>query len=329
LIVNGTSIAQGILAFYIYREKIITPVSPRIEEIPLEQFDLSLAGMRIMNPYQISRLQDSMWLHGQLQPVVARMHEGRYQIIDGFKRYYIAMDLMIKTLDCQVLDIDLQQAKLLILSYNRPHQPMEVWEEAMVLEDLLRTHNLSQQSLSRLTGYSRSWVSRRLSLIGKIDDEVCSEIRMGTLTSSQARALIKLPRGNQMEVARVIIDLGLSSRQSDRLVDAFLKAEGKDQQRDILSYPGKVLWDYAPRLSECQHDSRLSSCGNDLMISIKKFLPPARTLFSWLGDPRIETLNETEKVIISPFLSEASGYAGKISKASGQLQIQSIKQDER
>jgi ParB family chromosome partitioning protein len=305
-------------------------VSPRIEEIPIEEFDLSLAGMRIMNPDWVCRVQDSMWLHGQLQPVIAREHEGKYQIIDGFKRVYVSMDLMIKTLQCQVLDIDLQQAKLLILSYNRPHQSMEVWEEAMVLEDLLKTHDLSQQSLSTLTGYSRSWVSRRLSLIGKIDEEVASEIRMGVITSSQARALIKLPRGNQMDVARVIVDLGLSSRQSDRLVDAFLKAEDEDKQRDILKHPEQILWDYPIDWPEDPYDSRLSSYGNDLMISIINFLHPARTLFLQLQDPRIEALNETEKVIITPFLGEASGYAEKLSGATGQLQIlKRAEQDER
>ncbi len=150
-------------------------VNIKIEDIPIEEFDLSLCGMRIMNPDCAFRVQDSMWLHGQLQPVVAREQEGRCQIIDGFKRVYAAMDLEIKTLRCQVLDIDLQQAKLLILSYNRPGQSMEVWEEAMILEDLIKTHDLSQQSLSRLTGYSRSWVSRRLSLISKIDEEVASD----------------------------------------------------------------------------------------------------------------------------------------------------------
>ena len=305
-------------------------MSPRIKAIPLEQFDLSLAGLRIMNPYWISRLQDSMWLHGQLQPVVVREHEGKYQIIDGLKRYYIAMELMIKTLQCQVLDIDLQQAKLLILSYNQHHQSMEAWEEAMVLEDLLKTHNMSQRNLSKLTGYSRSWVSRRLSLIGKIDEQVASEIRMGTITSSQARALIKLPRGNQMEVARVIVDLGLSSRQSDRLVDAFLKAEDGDQQHDILTCPGKILWDYAPHLPEYPYDGRLSSYGNDLIISIINLLHPARALFLQLQDPRIEALNETEKVIITPFLSEASAYAEKLTGATGQLQILKCEeQDER
>ena len=301
----------------------------RIEEIPIEEFDLSLCGMRIINPDWVLRVQNSIWLHGQLQPVVAREHEGKYQIIDGFKRYYISVDLEIKTLQCQVLDIDLQQAKLLILSYNRPHQSMEVWEEAMVLEDLLKTHDLSQQSLSRLTGYSRSWVSRRLSLISKIDEEVASEIRMGTLTSSQARALIKLPRGNQLEVARVITTFGLSSRLSDRLVNAFLEAEDEDQQRHILAHPEHILWDQTD-LPENPYDDRLSSYGNDLMHSIMNLYRPLRTMLSKLGDRRIGELNKSEKVIIAPFLLEVSGYAGKLSEANGQLQLHKQgEQDER
>ncbi len=301
----------------------------KIEDIPIEEFDLSLCGMRIIKPDCVLRVQNSIWLHGQLQPVVAREHEGRYQIIDGFKRYYISVDLEIKALQCQVLDIDLQQAKLLILSYNRPHQSMEVWEEAMVLEDLIKTHDLSQLSLSRLTGYSRSWVSRRLSLISKIDEEVASEIRMGIITSSQARALIKLPRGNQMEVARVITTFGLSSRLSNRLVDAYLEAEDKNQQRHILAQPERILWDQ-PDVPENPYDDRLSSYGNDLMHSIMNLYRPLRIMLSMLGDRRIGEFNESEKVIITPFLREVTGYAEQLSEATGQLQIHKQgAQDER
>jgi len=295
-------------------------VNPRIEDIPIEEFDLSLSGMRMMNPDWVFRVQNSMWLHGQLQPVVAREHEGRYQIIDGFKRYYISVDLEIKVLQCQVLDVDLQQAKLLILSYNHSHQSMEVWEEAMVLEDLIKTHDLSQQSLSRLTGYSRSWVSRRLSLISKIDEEVASEIKMGTLTSSQARALIRLPRGNQCDVARVITTYGLSSRLSDRLVSAYLEAEDEAQQQHILAQPEHILWDQ-PDLPENPYDSRLSCYGNELMHTIMNLLHPLHTLLSLLSDRGIDELAETEKVIISPFLREVSGYAKTLSEATGPLQI--------
>ena len=66
-------------------------MSPRIEEIPLAEFDLSLSEMRVMNMARILQVEKSMRLHGQLQPVVARVHGEGYQLIDGFKRYVYKM----------------------------------------------------------------------------------------------------------------------------------------------------------------------------------------------------------------------------------------------
>ena len=305
-------------------------MNPKIEEIPLEKFDLSLAGMRIINPRWVDRIQASMHINGQLQPVVARLHEGKYQVIDGIKRVYAAIELMMETLECYVLDVDLKQAKLLVLSYNRPHQSMEVWEEAMVLEDLLKRHNLNQQHLSKLTGYSRCWVSRRLSLISKIDDQVVSEIKMGVINSSQARALIKLPRGNQVEVARVITSLGLSSRQSDALVEAFLSAESEDRQRYLLSHPQVVFTDSEPELPCDIDDPRLGRYGNDLMKSGGYVLSTIKHLLSCLQEGRFDRLKKAEKIIITPEIKKVQNKAAKLIKAITHLQINKPpKQDER
>jgi ParB/RepB/Spo0J family partition protein len=277
--------------------------------------------MRIMNMTRILQVEKSMRLHGQLQPVVARVHEGGYQIIDGFKRFYAAEDLMMETLQCHLLEIDLTGAKVLLLSYNRAHQSMEAWEEAMVLQDLQKTHSMDQRSLSQLTGYSRSWVSRRLSLIGKMDEAVSSEIMMGTLTSSHARALTKLPRGNQGEVARVITGFALTSRQSDKLVEAFLKAGDENRQRYILSHPELILRQDLSPSEEEPYDARLSSYGNDLMQSMVYVIQSVQIMLSRLGDNRIGMLDETEKVIISPGFEKASGYAEKLKEAITHLQI--------
>ena len=292
-----------------------------IEEIPLSKFDLSLSGIRIMNHFRILQVEKLMRLHGQLQPVVAREYEGGYQLIDGLQRFYAAENLMMETLQCRILKIDLSQAKVLLLSYNRFHQSMEVWEEAVVLKDLLETHNLDQRRLAKLTGYSRSWVSRRLSLIGKMDEDISSEIMMGVLTGSHARALIKLPRGNQREVARAITTYGLTSRQSDTLVDAFLEAEDENRQRYVLTHPEKVLEKKEPEAEEDIYDARLSCYGNDLMKSMMYVIHSVPLLLSRLNDQRIGKLSETEKVIITPGFKKVSGYAEKLTEAIDNLQI--------
>ena len=67
---------------------------------------------------------------------------------------------------------------------------------------------------------------------------------------------MRLPRGNQMDMARVITTWSLSSRLSDRLVDAFLEAEDEQGQRYILAHPEYILWDQTD-LPEHPCDSRL------------------------------------------------------------------------
>ena len=295
-------------------------MNSRIEQISITEFDLSLSSMRLMNRDRIAGLEKSMKVHGQLQPVIARVHEGGVQMIDGFKRLYASETLLMDTLDCRLFEVDESQAKIMLLSYNRTSQSLEVWEEAVVLKDLLETHDLDQRQLAKLTGHSPSWVSRRLSLISKIDDQVASEIRMGSLTSSHARALMRLPRGNQIDVARVITTWHLSSRLSDRLVDAFLEADDEQQQRYILTDPEHIIWDQRD-LPEQPYDGRLSCYGNDLMHSIMNLFVALNNLHSLLSDRGMGELGECEMAIIHPFLMEAVGDAEKLTVKVKQLQI--------
>lgn len=301
----------------------------RIEAIPIEEFDMSLSSMRLMNLDHVAGLEKSMKVHGQLQPVIARIHEGGIQLIDGFKRLYAAETLLMDSLECRLFEVDEAQAKIMLMSYNWTNQSMEVWEEAMVLKSLLEGDDLEQRQLAKLTGRSPSWVSRRLSLISKVDEEVAAEIRMGAITSRHARALMRLPRGNQVAVARVISNFHLSSRSSEGLVTAFLEAEDADAQRQVLAHPEFILWDQTD-VPEHPYDNRLSSYGNDLMESTMNLLHPIYSLLQRLDDPQIEGLNEIEKVIITPFLQEVFDYAERLSKATMRIQIHKQgEQDER
>ena len=185
----------------------------------------------------------------------------------------------------------------------------------------MRTHSIDQSSLAELIGYSRSWVSRRLSLIGKMDEDVSSEIMMGTLTSSHARALTKLPRGNQGEVARVITTHHLTSRQSDVLAEAFLRAKNEDERRYVLSHPDQILRKDQEDQEEEPYDVRLSAYGNDLIKSIGYVIRSVQIILSRLGDHRTGMLNESEKVIITPSIGKVSAYADKLKEAISHLQI--------
>lgn len=294
---------------------------PRIDVIPTDSLDLSLSELRIMNVSRKEQIEQSMRLQGQLQPIIVRVHNEGYQVIDGFKRVSVAMDLMLVDMECYLVDVDDQEAKVLLLSYNRTNQSMEAWEEAMVLKSMLEGGDLEQRHLARLVDRSPSWVSRRLSLISKLDEEVASEIRMGTITSSHARALMRLPRGNQTALSRVISHFHLSSRLSERLVDAWLEAEDEDEQRVILAHPEHFLWNQ-PDLPDQPYDDRLSAYGNELMQEVMNIWPKLDIVRISLEDRRFGGLGHREQEIIYPFLIELNGLSEKIILLTSELQIE-------
>jgi ParB family chromosome partitioning protein len=297
-------------------------VHNQIKEIHIGEFDLSLGQMRVMNMGRILQVEKSMRLHGQLQPVVARVHEGGIQLIDGFKRVYASETLMLDSLQCRLLEIDQDQAKVLLLSYNWSSRSLEPYEEALVLQDLLENHDMDQRHLSRLTGKSTSWVSRRLSLVDKLDDEIAAEIRMGVLTSSHARALMRLPRGNQLAIARVIQSYSLTSRQSNQLVDAYLEAEDEQSQQLLLRAPERAL--YRVNVNEPfveMYDPRLSGYGNEVATSMRKVVAGMQDLLKILDDPRMGALQQAERVQLSPAIELIQDGVAAIKQAACHLQI--------
>lgn len=275
-----------------------------------------------MNMSRILQVEKSMRLHGQLQPIVARSHEGGIQLIDGFKRVYAAETLMLDSLQCRLLEIDEDQAKILLLSYNWSSRSLEAYEEALVLQDLLENHDMDQRQLSRLTGKSTSWVSRRLSLVGKLDDAIAADIRMGVLTSSHGRALIRLPRGNQRAVARVIQSHSLTSRQSDQLVDAYLAAEDEQSQQLLLKDPVKALYRcHANEPPMGGYDSRLSGYGNQLANAMGEVIARMQDLVRLLEDPGMGSLPESEQLLLFPAVEIIQDGVVAIKQAACHLQI--------
>lgn len=204
---------------------------------------------------------------GQLNPVIVRPVGTGYQILDGFKRYYSAQQLGWEYLDAGIVDVPLAYGKAMMLSYNRGGRSLLDYDEALVVYSLKKDHLLDQSSISRLTGYSRSWVCRRLALIEKLNPVVQDSLRMGVITNSHARALVRLPRGNQDEMTRCITENHLTSRDSVLLIEKFLDSPHRKDQQYILSHPVEVI---EKSVSKDEiYDIRLSRYGNRLLKSIE------------------------------------------------------------
>ncbi|MBW6460865.1 MAG: ParB N-terminal domain-containing protein [Bacteroidales bacterium] len=229
--------------------------------------DTTLSGLRLTRPGEIEKMCRRLSQSGQLNPVIVRSAETGFQILDGFKRFFSAQRLGWEYLDAGIVDVPLANGKAMMLSYNRGGRSLLDYDEALVVQSLKRDHLLDQTSISRLTGYSRSWVCRRLALVEKLDPIVQDSLRMEVITNSHARAIVRLPRGNQGEVMRCIADNQLTSRDSVLLVEKFLESPHRKDQQYILSHAKEVI---EKSVSEVEiYDIRLGRYGNRLLKSIE------------------------------------------------------------
>ncbi len=268
-----------------------------IKDIPLDQIDISLSGLRISRPGEVDQMCHSMKHHGQLQAVVVRRLGAVYQLLDGFKRYQGAEKLCWRCLGCTVLDVTLSHGVAMILKYNRGGKGLCDYDQALIIYSLCYDHGLDQVSISRLTGYSRSWVCRRLSLVERLSDEVQDALRMGLIGNTQARHIVKLPCGNQQAIMEIIIRHDLCCRDTALLVNKYLSSKSQKEQAYVLSHPRDII--QREHTGKDIYDTRLGKEGNRLLKAIE-LLMLQQNIFIAQMNPG--SLSETERHILAPRL---------------------------
>jgi ParB/RepB/Spo0J family partition protein len=285
------------------REEVLTTIS-------LEHFDTSLSIYRLLYPGQIKMMKQSLERVGQLQPVITRQSEAGYQLIDGFKRYYASEQLALEGLLVKVLKVSESVGKAMILAYNKDSSALVDYEEGLIVCSLKNEHGMNQKEIALLTGYSAAWVCRRISLVERLDETVQSQLRLGTISAAHAREIIKLPRGNQGEVTRSIIDHGLSSRSGAWLIDKYLSSGNKAQKRYLLEHPIEAI---EKQTQEYEiYDSRLCKHGNQLLKTTELLNLQQNIFTSQYNHIHTDQLSDLEKGILRPTLRKVSSKARSI-----------------
>lgn len=192
-----------------------------------------LGHLRLCSAEVQQVMERSLASHGQITPLVVRERHRGYEVIDGFKRLRAARALKWSELWVHVTDVRGAQAKVQIVHSNRREGLTEI-EEAWIIHALHREDGLSQPEIGRLLGHHKSWVNRRLLLAEALSEELQADLRLGLVGATAARELCRLPRGNQREVGAVCVRRGLTTRQTQLLVDAWLGAESDTARESLL-----------------------------------------------------------------------------------------------
>jgi len=219
-----------------------TASEPR-DAVALTQIDQRYATLRLVEPDELSRIRASIERMGVLHPVlVATAVDGdQLVLVDGFKRVRIATDRGDATVWVRRSAMDGTTAKVAMIAANAGHRGLADVEEAWIVRSLCRDHALTQAEVGKALRRDTSWVCRRLMLAERLEMSLQDDIRLGLLSSTVARELTRLPRGNQVPMATAIRSHGLTSRQAHRVVTELLRTSDPAARAEVLADPQRYL----------------------------------------------------------------------------------------
>ncbi|MFA9397483.1 MAG: ParB/RepB/Spo0J family partition protein [Clostridiaceae bacterium] len=183
------------------------------EEQPRKNFDES----------KILVLAESIKEHGIIQPLVLKKSDDNYIIIAGERRWRAAKKLGLKEVPAVILDLSDKEVLEVSLIENIQREDLNPIEEAFAYEKLINQFNLTQETLSKRIGKSRTAITNCLRLLN-LDSRVKEYIIDGVISEGHGRALLACKSNDdQFKYARQVIDEKLSVRETEKLVNAVKK----------------------------------------------------------------------------------------------------------
>jgi len=282
-----------------------------IRALSLAQLGERYRRYRLPDPDAETAMTGSVRRYGQLTPLVVCLREETYEILDGFKRLAAARALGLQTVAARVVEADERLAKAAIFGLNQTGRRTQEWEEAWIVHSLVRDDGLTQVEVAELLGHHKSWVCRRLALVEKLADAARDDLRLGLLSATAARELVRLPAGNQVDLLATLHRDDLTAAEVEGVVDLLLAAPAQTHQDYILAQPRQALRQ-ARYESRWAWDPRLSQTGNKIARRLVGLIDDLGRMENWLRSQGRAGLSPCDRLVLTPSFAQLGREAANV-----------------
>lgn len=203
-----------------------------------------------MDQDTLKELAESIKAQGVMQPILVRPLTGsQFEIVAGERRWRAARLAGLASVPALVREIPDQQALAVALIENIQREDLNCLEEAQGIQRLIQEFGMTHASAAESVGRSRAAVTNLLRLL-ELAPPVRELLAQGRLDMGHARALLALPAGRQLDLAREVVAKQLSVREVENRVSGQIRkplvSRGRQQpDRDIA----RLESDLSDRLS--------------------------------------------------------------------------------
>lgn len=198
----------------------------RTLELPIDEIGANpFQPRREFNPDEIASLAESIKSHQQLQPVLVRIVDGKYQLISGERRLRATIHAGLKTIRAEVREADDRLVAELAIIENLQRKDLNPIEKAMSFKRYIDEHQCKQDDLARRLSIDRSTIANLMRLL-ELPTAILEMVTTGELTVGHARALLPIGEEDvQIQMAGKIIAENWNVRVTETAVGEMLRNE--------------------------------------------------------------------------------------------------------
>lgn len=217
-----------------------------VEKIEIINLDLRYEKFRLKSKKIERALLASIIVNDIQEPLKGiDLGDGTKILLDGFKRYRCAKKLNIGMVPYSSFGSDepLGIIKLIRTSIARP---LTILEQAKMIDELQKMHDMTHGDIANLFQKSKAWVSMRAGILGEMSEYVAKRVFNGDFpVYSFMYTLRKFIRMNSIAKKEIdafvksVAGKGLSIRDIELLANGFFK--GSDNLRQQIK-EGSIIW---------------------------------------------------------------------------------------
>ena len=219
-----------------------------VEETPKDEITMINIDELRSNPYQprkdfneeaLKELAESIKEHGVFQPIIVKKAIKGYEIIAGERRVKASKIAGLKEVPAIIRDFNDTQMMEIALLENLQRENLNAIEEATAYKKLIETLSLTQDSLAKRLGKSRSHITNMLGIL-TLPEEIQKDIIDKKISMGHARVLSKIEnKEQQLELANRIVEEGISVRKLEELEQqpTIIKSNPqKERKKEVNEY---------------------------------------------------------------------------------------------
>ena len=191
---------------------------------------------QVFDQESLQELADSIGVQGIVQPIVVRPEGSHFELVAGERRWRAAQLAGLRKVPAVIRELDSKAAAAIGLIENIQREDLNPLEQAQAFLRLIEEFDLTHQQVADSVGRSRAAVSNLLRLLD-LAEPVKQQVNRGLLDMGHARALLALIQHDQIEIAKLVVNRGLSVRETELLVKKTLAGDKKVKVKPGASDP--------------------------------------------------------------------------------------------